>query len=81
MDIIINPHQVGKVYSGKLGCACGCRGNYSENPKTITLIVNKMRKALKDGMATEVMFGGYGEAFLSVETATRRYTAYLKNAS
>jgi hypothetical protein len=77
MDIIINPNQVKQVYSGKPGCACGCKGNYSENPKTIKTIVNRMREALKNGTATEVMFGGVITGFLSVETATRSYTAYL----
>lgn len=29
----ITPEQVYVVYSGKPGCACGCRGNYRVNPQ------------------------------------------------
>ncbi len=28
----ITPDKVLKVYSGRPGCACGCRGKYSYNP-------------------------------------------------
>lgn len=28
----ITPDKVLSVYSGKLGCMCGCRGNHSYNP-------------------------------------------------
>jgi hypothetical protein len=28
----VTPEEVMKVYSGKPGCGCGCRGNYRVNP-------------------------------------------------
>ena len=49
MQMIINPNQVAQVYSGKPGCACGCKGNYSENPRTIKTIVNRMVRMIQDG--------------------------------
>ena len=27
----INVNKIAKVYSGKIGCMCGCRGKYSYN--------------------------------------------------
>ena len=41
----INPEAVKRVYSGRPGCGCGCRGRYSDEPKTIRLIVKKMNAA------------------------------------
>jgi len=39
---VIDRATIVRVYSGKPGCGCGCRGNYSTNPATITRVVNKM---------------------------------------
>ncbi len=32
-----------RVYTGRQGCACGCRGKYSTNPATIRRVVNHMK--------------------------------------
>lgn len=31
-----------RVYTGRQGCMCGCRGSYSTNPATIKRMVAKM---------------------------------------
>jgi len=33
-----------RVYTGRQGCACGCRGNYSTNPATIRRVVKKIKQ-------------------------------------
>jgi hypothetical protein len=35
----IGPTEVVRVYSGRPGCACGCRGKYFEDQRNITRIV------------------------------------------
>lgn len=32
-----------RVYTGRQGCACGCRGNYSSNPAVIRRVVNRIK--------------------------------------
>lgn len=36
---------VRQVYFGKVGCACGCRGNYHETPAMISRAVKKIETA------------------------------------
>lgn len=59
-----------KVYSGRPGCACGCRGKYSTKDATITRIVNTMLKidpTLERKKEANHWF---------VQTPTRLYVAY-----
>lgn len=58
------------VYSGKPGCACGCRGKHSKDQRTINLIVNKMLKI------QPVNERKRGENHWFVQTETRLYIAY-----
>lgn len=39
-----NGRRIRRVYSGREGCACGCRGNYSENPSAIARTLTAMRR-------------------------------------
>lgn len=41
---LLKKSQITRVYSGRPGCMCGCRGNYSTSPTTITKIYNKFLK-------------------------------------
>lgn len=61
--------KIVSVYSGRPGCACGCRGNHSENPATIKKIVKKM-------LALQPVIERDGNNF-SLETDTRLYIAYV----
>jgi hypothetical protein len=36
--------NVKRVYSGKPGCMCGCRGKYSEEGRGVKTIFNKILK-------------------------------------
>jgi hypothetical protein len=35
--------EVSSVYSGKHGCACGCRGSHTSNPRTIKQIDRRIK--------------------------------------
>lgn len=37
--------NVERVYSGRIGCMCGCRGNYSEHKSTVTRLFNRLLTA------------------------------------
>jgi hypothetical protein len=64
--------KVVRVYSGRPGCACGCRGNYSENPATIARIVNRI-----NALGAQTYDGSEQEfAFADNDEGTRTYTAY-----
>lgn len=87
----IDAATVVSVYSGKHGCACGCRGKHTYatkfaqeeslrrgyavtvSDKTVNLIVGKMNALLADGYPQMA-----DASFVSVETKTRLYIAYLK---
>ena len=40
--------KVKKVYSGRPGCQCGCRGNYSTKPAIIKRVINNMFRRAKE---------------------------------
>lgn len=65
--------QVKEVYSGKPGCGCGCRGNYSKAPSSITKVLNKMHAGIDK---VSLARGLNGEFILSLELANRYYWAY-----
>jgi len=71
----IDRSQVAKVYSGRPGCACGCRGKHSETPRSITLIVNKLNAFIAAGLNVidDLQFGN-----VSFQTDSRLYIVYLK---
>ena len=68
---VIKMEDVARVYSGRPGCACGCKGDYKDSPKAITRMVNKFNKNLID-----VVEGGNN---LSIENDTRLNILYLKD--
>lgn len=73
MTVIVNAADVTEVYSGRRGCACGCRGNYSTTPRSISRVVAKINGAADDGHTVNVEDWG-----VWVDTTTRSYTAYTK---
>jgi hypothetical protein len=69
---MLDATKVTRVYSGKPGCACGCKGSYSRNPKTIRLIVKKMNAIFA---ADPEQAQKTNERI--ARTDTRQYFAYL----
>lgn len=67
----IDPKTITRVYSGKPGCGCGCRGKYSDTPRSVAAIVRAINKAIKAG---EEVLDEHG--CISYETDTRYRWAY-----
>lgn len=68
---MIDRAKVVKVYSGRHGCACGCRGRYSTNPATITRVVKTMNEIFQKDPEQEKKWDGQ-----IAESDTRLYFAY-----
>lgn len=64
--------KVSAVYSGRHGCACGCRGNHSSTARSIQTVIRKMREAAGEGYPVAVT-----SSYYAVETDTRSYIAYI----
>ncbi len=64
--------KVTRVYSGRPGCGCGCRGKYYDDTRNIKRIVKAMYNNLSD--ATRI---DYDNELAAVETDTRYYWAYF----
>ena len=74
--------NVQKVYSGKLGCMCGCRGKYSYaqgceegyddqvNERSVKILFNKVMNHPERKMD--------GNDIAYVETSTRNLVVYFK---
>jgi len=78
VEILVNHLQgVSSVYSGRPGCACGCKGNHSTNPRVIKQIVRKVQQAVIDGYQLQIWPGEY----FAVETETRQYIVYTRKES
>ena len=73
MTTQINRDAIVKVYSGRPGCGCGCRGRYFEDARNITRVVNAMNKRADE--VTESTTKGFPTVFF-VENDTRYYWAY-----
>lgn len=72
----LSPEHIESVYSGKPGCACGCRGNHSKSEASIRTILRNMR-ANQAEKKIEDNLDNTGK-IVSTETETRLYIAYLK---
>lgn len=64
-----------RVYTGKFGCMCGCRGNYSRNPSVISHVRNIMTKNFEHVVFEE---GLGNEQIAAVEVNGRAYVAYVE---
>lgn len=62
--------QVTRVYSGRPGCMCGCRGKYSDSDRSRKIIFNKIMK-------NPLRKVNDGAKCVFVETETRTLVAYF----
>lgn len=69
---------VTRVYSGRPGCACGCRGTYSDSKGQITRVTNILRKALDDNSTDGPGDLTVGPGYVALDTPTRVFTAYIR---
>lgn len=72
--------HVDAVYSGRHGCACGCRGthrHHTESPRSITVIVKKI---LAQAEVQDIDWDNRTDGdpqWVSATTPTRHYIAYF----
>jgi hypothetical protein len=67
------PAVVKSVYSGRPGCACGCRGTHSESARSVAIVLGKV-KALCSHPDVDVHFDN---DHIALETASRLYIVSL----
>ena len=74
-NTIPNISHVKSVYSGRPGCCCGCRGKHIDvgSKRSVARILANMERALECPDAQLEVNSEY----VSVETETRLYVAYL----
>jgi hypothetical protein len=63
-------NKVVRVYSGSLGCMCGCKGKYSDSDRSRKIIFNKIMRNPNH------KFDAAG-TYVYVETETRNLVAYF----
>lgn len=90
---VVDVKAVVRVYSGKPGCGCGCRGSYRAasahagsgdtiSDSQVTRVVNKINKAIAAKNAGEAIEGriGYEDGIAVYESDSRYLWAYTKDA-
>jgi hypothetical protein len=73
----INIADVAKIYSGKPGCMCGCKGRYVEGEKALRLL-NNMKKFLDLSPEIDEGFDLDGKKYVAAENEQRLYVVYYK---
>lgn len=75
----LNGREVKQVYSGKPGCACGCKGKHTKRDpqnlqamKTIARHVATIKQLIADGAKPDT-----DENYVAVQTESRLYIAYF----
>jgi len=68
----LDPSRVERVYSGRPGCGCGCRGKYYEDARNIKRVLKAMRDNIT--LADRIDFS---DNVAAVE-GSRYHWAYLK---
>lgn len=65
--------QIDRVYSGRQGCMCGCRGTYSTSPSEVTRVVNKLLANMSSVDIGEASGGGL---YFAATVGKREYAVY-----
>lgn len=80
----LTPEQVVQSYSGKPGCACGCKGNYSTRLNTIKLVLSRLQEFAPHARNRDLIVtsNSQGGICFGVDTETyrgtpRAYTVYV----
>lgn len=74
----IKIENINRIYSGKPGCMCGCRGNYQEGAKAQRILANMATYAEANNLEIQSQPGiGEDATILYVEGEQRVYAVYL----
>jgi hypothetical protein len=71
---IVSKDQVTAVYSGRQGCCCGCRGNHSNSPRSISIAVNKINKVASGDIVGTLDISA---SYVAADIGDRVVIAYL----
>jgi len=63
--------KITSTYNGAQGCACGCRGTHSTDPKLNKRRVNAMMKLIQQGVPCEST-----NSYIAVDHGNRLWIAY-----
>lgn len=75
---VVDVDMIERVYSGRPGCGCGCRGTYSEDKSTKSRILNAVRSAPLGEVRIEVTGQGpEARIVIAWETETRNRWIYV----
>lgn len=67
----VDREKIVRVYSGRPGCGCGCRGKYSDDARNITRVVNVMNSRSSEVKERDGIY--------FIEDERRNYWAYTSN--
>lgn len=68
----LQPEMVERVYSGRPGCGCGCKGKYYGDARNIKRVLNAMKKNAETAEHLT-----YEKGVIAAVEDTRYYWAYL----
>ena len=77
--------DIKRVYSGRPGCACGCRGTYypskeSKPTKKDLSMFKRIQKIFQENLPNVYTWEDYKDQFIALDTSeTRTYTIYYKD--
>jgi hypothetical protein len=72
----ITAAQVVQVYQGRPGCACGCQGTYSDDPKVIEAVLTILKRRASEVFCMDLT----DNLAYSLESRRRVLTAYVTPA-
>ena len=72
--MLIDQTKIEKIYSGKSGCMCGCKGQYYDDQKRISRVLKNMLKFAADNNLDLIEDGDH----IYVENEQRNYVIYIK---
>lgn len=73
MNLNIKIESIEKIYTGKSGCMCGCRGKYVEG-KTVGRVLKNMQRFVENNSLQVTYEGGH----IFVDDGNRTYVIYTK---
>jgi hypothetical protein len=80
-EFFLDEAAIATVYSGRHGCACGCRGKHTKNTpgnaRSIANVVARILATPEDKRVVAIANKAVWQSHVSVETPTRLYIAYL----
>jgi len=81
IQLEINEKEIETIYSGKTGCACGCKGKYHKDSKKFSRIIKNIHKFIEEeDVAIKVQAVSNHESIIEIlnEDIDKVYRIYTK---